>query len=148
MAVVVVSFKNERVAWPLVFHPRIVVCWSRVARGQAVLKRGGGKVSSTYALSYCFYLTGNITFALQMDAFWGVVGQGLVIFFTFVGQGLVKGTKRWQKRAANQMLVKEETKIHVGQMMVKRVKKTFLGYVGRLGVGQERCWSSYPRDKI
>ena len=58
------------------------------------LKKGGGKVSSTYALSYCFYLTGNITFALQMDAFWGVVGQGLVIFFTFVGQGLVKGMKR------------------------------------------------------
>ena len=45
------------------------------------------------------------------------------MFFCIFWSGFVKSANRGQERGVDQMMVKEEMKFHVGQVLAKNVKK-------------------------
>ena len=107
--------------------------------GQGLVLKGnlqkGGLRTVQYILSTCSCLADNITFALQknmglvkgciFENIWSRVDQGM-FFFNL----LVRDWSRAQKMAkegrwssVGQVLVKEESKIHVDQVLAKIVKR-------------------------
>ena len=55
---------------------------------------------------------------------------------------MVKDADKGQKRGVDQVLVKEEAKIHIGEVLAKITKKGGVFGICQAGVGQGRCWSS------
>ena len=125
--------KCEGYTLAVVFYSQVgnllVKDWSR-----AVFKEGGIHAVQ-YVLSTYSYFAGNITFDFQQNLF---VGQGSAkgCIYDFFGQGLVKGLfflicwsevgqerQKKNERGVGQVMVKEEAKMHVAQVLVKNTKK-------------------------
>ena len=94
-----------------------------------------------YLLSSCSYLSGNVTFALQKDAFLGSVGQGLIKGSSRVGQRMFDfsnllvrgGWSRTQTRGRREVLIKCWSRKRQKYILAKcwprsRKKEVFLGY--------------------